>query len=257
MALTVTTDGSTIVYVMHDDRVGQGYISDTEDVTPIKEDGGHNTTPNSSSSSPQRTSIAQALIPPTQSTEQSPTTQMSSDAFGEMPVRGAQYSQPVLGPEITAERHSFVETPTMSSQASLQTTTNIGLHDMYTSPHDNSRRSSMFASSSEYASPATPTMYSQWQTGSTAPSNPPVYAFPSQTGNAHQSFVGHAGVSMTQNQAYMGSFDGLPRSSHDTQNSGILRALPQPGYPNYMPHESGALSGSGVKADPLPRHPTQ
>ncbi|KAI0382941.1 hypothetical protein F5Y04DRAFT_35795 [Hypomontagnella monticulosa] len=251
-------DGSTIVYVMHDDRVGQGYISDTEDITPIKEDGEHNTSPNSSSASPQRTTMSQALIPPAHSTEQSPTTQMSGDAFvGDMPVRGAQYTQPVLGAEITTERHSFVETPTMSTQAPLQTTSSIGLHDMYTSPHDNSRRSSMFASSSEYASPATPTMYSQWQTGSAAPSNPSAYSFPSQPSSAHSSFVGHAGVPMQQNQTYISSFDGLPRGSQDAQHNTLLRALPQPGYPNYMAHEPGAMSASNVKADPLPRHPTQ
>ncbi|KAI1460624.1 hypothetical protein F4805DRAFT_465475 [Annulohypoxylon moriforme] len=252
-------DGTTIVHVMPNDRVGQGYVSDTEDVTPGREDGDHNPTPNSSSASPQRTSIPQALMAQAHSTEPSPTTQMSSDAFvGDMPVRGNQYSQPILNPEMTAERQTFVDAPPIPNQAPLHSTTNIGIHDMYTNTHDSSRRSSMFASPPEYTSPATPTIYQQWQANSTAPSNPSIYTFPQQTGNAHQPFVGHTGVPMQQNQQYIGtSFDGLPRASHETQHGGMMRALPQPGYPSYMSHEPGPLSATGTKPDPLPRHPTQ
>ncbi|KAI1376790.1 hypothetical protein F4677DRAFT_445112 [Hypoxylon crocopeplum] len=255
-------DGSTIVYVMPNDRLAQGYLSETEDVTPGREDGEQNPTPNSSSASPQRASVPQTLITQTHthSTEQSPTAQMSSDAFvGEMPVRGTQYTQPILGPEMATERQTFVEAPSLPSQAPLHPASNLGLHDsMYTSTHDSSRRSSMFTSPSEYASPATPNMYPQWQTGSAAPSNPPVYAFPQQTANTHPPFVGHPGVSIPQNQQYMGtSFDSLPRTSHDTQHGGMQRPLHQPNYSSYMPHEPGPISASGVKTDTLSRHPTQ
>ncbi|KAI1645396.1 uncharacterized protein F4817DRAFT_317894 [Daldinia loculata] len=252
-------DGSTVVYVMPNDRVSQGYVSDTEDVTPGRDEGEHNPAPNSSSSSPQRANMPQTLMTQSHSTEQSPTTQISGDAFvGEMPVRGTQYPQPVLGTEIGTERQTFVEAPSMPSQAPLHPSTNLGLHDMYTSPHDSSRRSSMFTTPSEYASPATPTMYQQWQTGSAAPSNPSAYTFPQQPGNAHQPFVGHTGVPMAQSQQYMGaSFDGLPRGGHNTQHDGMIRSLPQPTFTNYMPHEPGSLPGSGTKGDTLPRHPTQ
>ncbi|KAI0146011.1 hypothetical protein F4776DRAFT_660882 [Hypoxylon sp. NC0597] len=252
-------DGSTVVYVMQNERVGQGYVSDTEDVTPGRDDVEHNPTPNSSSSSPQRTSVSQTLIAQTHSTEQSPTTQISGDTFvGDMPVRATQYSQPVLGPEMAAERQTFVDGPNISSQAPLHPTTNIGLHDIYTSPHDSSRRSSMFTSPSEYTSPTTPNIYQQWQGNSTAPSNPPVYTFPQQAGNTHQSFVGHTGVAMPQNQQYMGSsFDGIPRGTHDAQHGGMMRALPQPGFPSYMPHEPGSLPGPGTKTESLSRHSTQ
>ncbi|KAI1143995.1 hypothetical protein F5Y05DRAFT_13857 [Hypoxylon sp. FL0543] len=250
-------DGSTVVYVMQNDRVGQGYVSDTEDVTPGREDGEHNPTTNSSSSSPQRTSASQTIIPQTHSTEQSPTTQISGDTFGDMPVRATQYSQPVLGPEMTTERQTFVDAPSISNQAPLHPTTNIGLHDIYTNPHDSSRRSSMFTTPSEYTSPATPTMYQQWQTGSAAPSNPPVYTFPQQASNAHPSFVNHTGVTIPQNQQYMGtSFDSLPRA-HDTQHGGMMRALPQPGFSSYISHEPGPLAGPGAKNEALSRHSTQ
>ncbi|KAL7626399.1 hypothetical protein AAE478_003171 [Parahypoxylon ruwenzoriense] len=259
-------DGSTVVYVMPNDRVGQGYVSDTEDVTPGRDDGEHNPTPKSSSASPHRPNVShqpQALIAQAHSTEHSPTTQMSGDAFGDMPVRGTQYSQPVLGAEMTAERPAFVEAPSISSQAPLHTT-NLGLHDIYTNPHDSSRRSSMFTSPSEYTSPATPTMYPQWQAGSTAPSNPSIYTFPQPPANGHQPFVGHTGVAMPQNHQYMGTpFDGLSRGAHDAQHGNMYRPagigqnpLPQPSYPNYMPHEPGSISGSSVKSVPLPRHST-
>ncbi|KAI1096550.1 hypothetical protein F5B19DRAFT_488506 [Rostrohypoxylon terebratum] len=252
-------DGTTIVHVMPIDRVGQGYVSDTEDVTPGREEGDHNPTPNSSSASPTRTSIPQALMAQTHSAEQSPTTQMPNDTFvGDMPVRGNQYSQPILNTELAAERPTFVETPTIPTQAPLHPTTNISLHDMYSSTHDSSRRSSMFTSPPEYPSPATPTIYQQWQGNSTAATNPSIYAFPPQTSNTHQPFVGHNAVSISQNQQYLGtSFDGLPRGGHDPQHGGMIRALPQPGYPSYMSHEPGHLTASGTKTEPLPRHPTQ
>ncbi|OTB06831.1 hypothetical protein M426DRAFT_9261 [Hypoxylon sp. CI-4A] len=249
-------DGATKIYVLANDRIGQGYVSDTEDVTPGREDGEPNPAPNSSSSSPQRATVPQALIPQTQGTEQNPPTQMSGETYvGEMPVRSSQFSQPALGSEMAAERQSFVETPNITHQTSLHPTTNIGLSEMYASPHESSRRSSMFTSPSEYASPATPNIYPQWQTGSMAPSNPPVYAFPQQAGSSHQSFVNHAGVSMPQSQQYMGtSFNSLSRASQDAQHSEMLRPLQQ--Y-TYMSHEPGSLAGSVTKTEPLPRHPTQ
>ncbi|KAI2464180.1 hypothetical protein F4781DRAFT_425754 [Annulohypoxylon bovei var. microspora] len=255
-------DGTTIVHVMPNDRVGQGYVSDTEDVSPGREDGEHNPTPNSSSASPQRISVSQTLMTQAHSSEPSPTTQMSGDAFvGDMPVRGTPYSQPVLGSEMTAERQTFVDAPTIPNQAPLHPTTNISLHDMYTNPHDSSRRSSIFTSPSEYTNPTTSTIYQvnqQWQTSSAAPSNSSVYTFPQQSGNAHQPFVSHAGVPMPQGQQFLGApFDGLPRVSHDAQHGGMIRALPQPGYSSYMSHEPGHLSASGTKAESLPRHPTQ
>lgn len=254
-------DGATMVYVMPNDRLCQGYVSDTEDLTPGREEVEHKLSPNSSSASPQRANVSHALMAQAQvhSTEQSPSAQMSGDTFvGDVAVRGGQYTQPVLGAEMTTERQSFVEAPNMSSQAPLNPTTNLGLHDMYTSPHDSSRRSSMFTSPSEYASPATPTMYPQWQTGSTAPSNPSVYTFPQQANSAHQSFVGHAGVAMPQNQQYLStSFDGLARPSHDTQHSGMLRPLHQTSYSGYMPHDSTPLTAAGTKSEALPRHPAQ
>lgn len=253
-------DESTVVYVMPKDKVPLGYMSDTEDVTPGRDDAEQNPTSNSSSSSPQRASVSQTLIAPNHSTEQSPTTQMSSDAFvGDVAVRSTQYPQPVLGTEMTAERQSYVEAPTLSSQPTLHSATNLGLHhEMYTSPHETSRRSSMFTSPSEYASPATPTMYStQWQTGSAAPSNPSVYTFPQQTSSAHQSFVGHTGVAIPQTQSYLGtSFDDMPRAGHGAPHGGMLRPL-QSNYSGYMSHDPGHLSAAATKSEPLTRHSTQ
>lgn len=246
---------------MPNDRSGQGYISDTEDVTPGRDDIEPKLSPHSDSASPPRASVSQPLMAPSHSTEQSPTPQMPSDAFvGDMPVRNNnQYNPSILGPDITTERQTFVEAPNMQgSQPPLHPPTNIGLHDLYTNPHDSSRRSSMFTSQSEYTSPATPTMYSHWQTGSTAPNNPPVYAFQQQASNTHQPFVGHTSVAMPQAQQYMGgAFDGLARSHDTQQHPSLLRQPPPPNYPSYMPHEPGPLPGSGIKVDGLARHSTQ
>ncbi|KAI0180136.1 hypothetical protein GGR52DRAFT_228936 [Hypoxylon sp. FL1284] len=262
-------DESTTVYVMTKDKAPLGYLSDNEDGNSGRDDGEPNPASHSSSSSPQRPSISQTLIAPPHSTDQSPTTQMSSDAFADVGVRGSAYSQPVLSADLAAaERQSFVETPTLSSQATMHSTTSLGLHDMYnTSPHDTSRRSSMFTTPSEYQSPATPTMYStQWQTGSAAPSSAPVYAsFPSQgtgsTGGAahqhhqhhqhhHQPFVTHSGIAIPQPQPYMNTSDFTP-------HGGMLRPLGS-SYPGYMSHDTtGHLTAANTKTEPLPRHAGQ
>ncbi|KAI0010301.1 hypothetical protein F4779DRAFT_315729 [Xylariaceae sp. FL0662B] len=259
-------DGSTKVFVMPDDRLGQGYVSDPEDLNPLRDDGDQNPTPASSNASPQRANTSQPLIPQSHNAGGSPASQMSGEGFvGDIPVRSAHFPQPVMGPEMTAERPAFVEATSMPGQPSLHTTASLGLQTMYTSPHDSSRRSSIFASPSEYASPATPTMYPQWQTGSAAPSNAPVYAFPQQAASGHPPFVGQPGVEMPQNQQYLGAgFDGLPRGPHDAHHGNIYRpggvgqsSLPQPNYPGYMSHEGGTIPGPGVKADTLSRHPPQ
>ncbi|KAI6092616.1 hypothetical protein F4821DRAFT_137866 [Hypoxylon rubiginosum] len=257
-------DESTHVYVMPKDKVPMGYMSDNEDVSPGREDAEQNQTSNSSSSSPQRPNASQPMIAPSHSTEQSPATQMSNEAFVEnVAVRSAQqYSQPVMGTEMTAERQGFVEAPSMASQTtSLHSGTGLGLHDMYTSPHDSSRRSSMFTTQSDYTSPATPTMYStQWQTGSAAPSNPPVFAaFPQQTANAHHtSFVGHTGVPMPQAPSYLSaSFDeSMARASHNPHHGGMLRPPLSSSYQSYLPHDTH-ITQAGTKTEPLTRHSTQ
>ncbi|KAI5868132.1 hypothetical protein GGS23DRAFT_544176 [Durotheca rogersii] len=285
-------DGSTVVHVMANDRVGQSYVSDAEDVSPGRDDGEHNPTPGSSSVSPSRPNMPppqMALVgQQAHSAEQSPAMQMSSDAFGEMQGRGTAYPQPVLGQEmVTAERSAFtVEGASLSGQApALHPTPGLGIHEMYASPHESSRRSSMFASPSEYTSPATPNMYPQWQGQgvSAPPSGSSIYSFPQpqpQPAGAqhhhhhnHQqppppppSFVAHTGVAIAHSQSYGSpSFDGLPRAAHDAQqhSAGLYRpaplgqaSLPHPGYQNYLsPHESGPISASSIKPDPLPRHP--
>ncbi|KAI1501260.1 hypothetical protein F5X99DRAFT_207262 [Biscogniauxia marginata] len=258
-------DPTTTVFVMSDDRLSQGYMSDTEELGPIRDDNtDQNPTPISSSASPQRANQQQSLIPQTQSTDQSPSHLPGDNFAGEMPVRGTQYSHQVLGSEIGAERPGYVEGPNIASQPSLHPSNNMGLHDIYPPQHESSRRSSMYTSPSDFASPATPSLYPQWQS-SAAPSSSSLYTFPPQTASAHPPFVGQPGVPMAQNQQYMGgAFDGLARGSHDAHPGNVFRPggvsqspIPhQSGYTNYMPQEAGSISASSEKVESLARHPT-
>ncbi|KAI5928756.1 hypothetical protein F4810DRAFT_22710 [Camillea tinctor] len=257
-------DGTTAVFVMSDDRLSQGYLSDTEELGPVRDDNtDQNPTPVSSSASPQRANQQQSLLAQAQSTDQSPNHLPGENFAGDMPVRGTQYPHQVLGSEMGTERSGYVEGPNIANQPSIHPSNNLGLHEIYTGPAEPSRRSSLFTSPSEYASPATPSLYPQWQ-GSTAPSNSSIYTFPPQTANAHPPFVPQPGVSIAQSQQYIGAgFDGLQRSTHDTHHGSVFRPggvsqspIPhQSSYPNYIPQETGTIPAPNEKVENLTRHP--
>jgi hypothetical protein len=183
---------------------------------------------------------------------------------GEIPVRGPQYAQPVLGSEMHQEPAHYVDgAANMSVQGTLHHSGNLPLPELYASPHESSRRSSFINPHSDYNSPTTPTVYQGWAAATSAPNNPPMYTMPGQQPSGHQPFGQPGPATLGQHQQYLGpAYDGLQRS-HD---SGQVTSLFRPGgvnqghvshapsvYSNYMPADSRGLAGSGVKMEAMNR----
>jgi hypothetical protein len=240
-------DPTTIVYVSSNDQISQDYASDTEEFGVKDEDEQHGSGPISSSASPQRLATSHALLSQEQGQDSSsPNNNMVGGGYvGDLVVRPTPFAPSLITPDLGSERQSFE-----GHNVATHTNGNLGLSEIYASPHDSSRKSSIFTPASEYASPTTP-IYPQWQTGSTAPSSHALYSFTSQSPTTHHHFVSQPGVSIPPHQHYMGNpFDSLPRASHD-QQGGIYRA--PAGYSNYLPQDASTVPLPGVKAEALHR----
>ncbi|KAI3337104.1 hypothetical protein HD806DRAFT_542819 [Xylariaceae sp. AK1471] len=249
-------DGLTEVFVnaLADTKTSKGSASDSDD-----EDGGldQNFTPASSSASSVEPTAHQIMMPQVQPSEHSEASHFPGNSFADnVPIRTAHYSHTGFDPELS-ERPSYVEAPGMANHAPNYGHGHLGLPEMYTSPQGTSRRSSVFNSPSEYGSPATPAMYTPWQT-SNAPSTPSMYGYPPQ-----QSSVQTFGGQMAQGPSYVvPSIDGLPRHPPDAHHGNMFASRGvgqgavhhQPGYSNYVT-DAASLVGPGVKTEGGP-HPS-
>lgn len=247
-------DPKTKVFVMSDDRIPDGYVSDDE---PDYDEDTRDPTPMSSTLSPPPkpdTGAPAPLLPHLHSAAPSP--HISTGPFeGSLPVR-AQYTPSVLPsgmpsglPEPGPPHYMETNMPTPSP---LHSNPPMSLHhEVY--HQDTSRRSSIFATS-EYGSPMGTTYPGgapPWQTSTTAPSNNSTYSFtaPQQPTTPHtQQFVGGLhGLPMAQNQQFIGTgFDEMPRGGHDPNHETIFShgSIPQPpssGYGGYMQQTSGSI----------------
>ena len=186
-------------------------------------------TPISSNASPQRIAHTHATIPSQHSIDPGASAHLQGvDYAGDMMVRGPQLAHPMIASELGPERHANFDVPEM-----------INLPNIYPNHHDSSRKSSTFASPSDYASPATP-IYSHWQTGSTPPTNQAMYSFQQHPPGPQAGYVGGpSNVHMPQNQPYLAApFDTMSRGAHDPQGGSMFRPggmtssslPPQPSY---------------------------
>ncbi|KAK3495149.1 uncharacterized protein B0T23DRAFT_127544 [Neurospora hispaniola] len=266
-------DGDTVVYVMADNNQSD-FPSDDEDDACREEDDEHHLSVISSRLSPPKTTMPHALMPiPT--TDHSPTTNIQPGFVSEMSIRN-QYPTTLMPPDLTSDQH-YVENGgiPVGGQASLQQHgAPVQMQEMIPSPHETSRRPSLFSSPSDYASTSASGLYpGAWQQTTTAPGSAPIYSFGTSSQQPQQpphpplphpqgTFVSHQGVQIGQNQPpYMGSsFDTLPHT-----NNGLFRGpnVSQgsvshgQNYPSYMHHDSRGLPGD-MKMDPsnrgLPPH---
>lgn len=180
-----------MVYVTSIERMSQGAASDIDELGSTKDEEEQRHTPISSNASPQRMGPTHA----TMSHDAAPSSHMQGvDYSGDLLVRGTPIPHPMLGSELASER--TFEVPEI-----------MGLPNVYPGQHDASRKST-FASPSEYASPTTP-IYQHWQTGSTPPNNQAVYSFTPHAPAPPSNFVAQPGVHMTQNQPFLGHYDGF------------------------------------------------
>jgi hypothetical protein len=195
-------------------------------------------------------------------TSQTPNQGPSSAALGppaQMAMR-SQFGQPAM-PDIHphAHHHSHHQ-PQHQHHPSLSPNNGAMDLEMVQSPHDASRRTSMFT---DYASAgASPMQYqTQWQPGSTTATTSPMYAYNTAPGGTPQpSYNVHATGHMGQGQAFMSTgFEGHPRQAYDQTPSALFRGndLGQTqgthaeGY-TYLSPESRGTRGSPV-IDPIHR----
>ena len=219
---------------MTEDRVPENYASDEDGTQVVKEEDEAEL----QLSQPNGNTHIHPGQPPIQGPP--PSSQGIHDShgsfMGDLPVRGTPFNPNILPGEMqpqaqaqaqTQPHHSFVDSSAIAvndpTGAMAAATGSLTL-DMVQSPHDNSRRPSVF---SEYASPGGTTMYAQpWQQpGSGGPGSSAVYSFtPAQNGPAQGSFMGH-GMPMNTSQSFMGgSFEGSPpRQEFDANGAPIFR----------------------------------
>lgn len=232
-------DPTALVFVTSIDRMSQGGASDIDELGSMKdEEEPLRHTPISSNPSPQRIAHTQAAMPPHPSIDDGAPNHMQGVDFpGELMVRGTQITHPMLGSELGPERSTTFDVPEM-----------MHLPSVYPNHQDSSRKSSNFASPSDYASPTTP-IYPHWQAGSTPPNNQSMYSFQQHPPGPPPGFVGGpSNIHMTQNQQYLGTpFDAISRGAHDSQGGGMFR--PGGMTPSSLPHQPSYYDTATIPAD--------
>jgi hypothetical protein len=199
-------------------------------------------------------------MPPVQPGEHGEAGHFPGNNFTENPsIRAGHYSYPGFDHNLRPKRPAFVEAPGMTNHAPnyAHSHGHLGLPEIYPSPQGTSRRSSVFNSPSEYGSPATPVMYTSWQTSNT-PNTQSIYGYAPQLPSV-QTFGGQ----MPQGPSYVvPSIDGLPRQPPDAHHGNMFvsgsvdqsAVHHQSEYSSYVT-DPGSLVGSGVKTEGGP-HPS-
>ncbi|KAJ2907228.1 uncharacterized protein MKZ38_006522 [Zalerion maritima] len=240
-------DAEHKVYVLKDDRASTDNYGDEGETEHVKAED------EPTQVSPPKTATAAAphgmLASVTHG--QSPTRSNMPGTFGlnDLPVRGPQYTHAMPGPE----QAPFMEDGSLGVPATGQ----IAIPP---TPHDGSRRSSIFQSPADYHSPSVPpNMYQPWTGGTTAPTTQPLYSFTQNSPNHHVPFVAQ-GIQSSQ-APYMPPVDGLPRGYDPNQGSMFNPgSFSQPGVSqqpadyNY-PIDPRSVPGTNVKVDHLGRGP--
>lgn len=209
-------DGTTEIYVRTEDSVSDGYASDADDASFVKEEEDVDMTP-----------------PKTLHTETSSST-MHSAFMGDVPVRSSQYSQSQgMIPDMSSS-HSYIDN-------SIQVhSTGMGM-DMVTSPHDQgpgSRRPSVM---SNFSSPVNPIYTQPWPTGSTG-QNTPMYSYaPPQQPPMEQGGFVSPNVSMTSGHSFMAPFDGSQPDMFRPAGINGASSGQQAGFNDYISADSRAV----------------
>ncbi|KAI1116080.1 hypothetical protein F5Y14DRAFT_85559 [Nemania sp. NC0429] len=145
------------------------------------------------------------------------------------------------------ERSGYIEAPSVGSHAPSYS---HGLPELCPTPQaENSKRSSVFNSPSDYGSPATSVVYSHWQN---PPSHPSQYSFQPQLPST-QVFNGQ----MTRAPSYATStVDGLPPPTTDLHHSDLFASgIVGPSVVSHPPpyhHQSFTMEGA-PSAEAVPR----
>ncbi|GAB0135833.1 hypothetical protein EsDP_00004156 [Epichloe bromicola] len=215
-------DGSTEVYVMAEDKIPDNYASDNED-GPFPKEEDDNDIPRPNKVNAQQQCVVQT--PTTGPTATQPLHGGHGPFMSELPVRGNSYNSAMVPAEISNQPHTFVDNGgiTVTDQTAVTAPNPALTLDMVSSPHDTSRRPSVF---SEYASPVGNNMYGQqWQqSASTGPTQTPMYSYAPPQGNPPQASFINQTVPMNPNQTFMGSsFEEPGRPEYDANGPSMFR----------------------------------
>lgn len=237
------TDGATQVMVL-DDKKTESCMSDNEDQSFIKEEDDYDTPM-------MRSTTTHGLI---QAPGEDPTaTNMRAGSFmSDLPMRESHFS-PTLMTDVAAQSHSFESGGMVGHTQSVvnSATASIGL-DMVTSPHDTSRRPSVF---SDYASTSSNNLYSpQWQPNSAGPNASSIYPYTTTQPTQVSSAFSGQNVQMGQTQSFLASsFEGSPRQEYEQGSNSMFvgGTLPQP--PVHQPHGYDYMTTDGRDMRAIPR----
>ncbi|KAM3509080.1 hypothetical protein MY10362_000789 [Beauveria mimosiformis] len=211
-------DGTTEIYVMSEDKVPENYVSENDETgSLIKED--EDVEPTAKPG----TSMGDAMRPSVR-TDAATLSGLSGpgDAFiGDLPMRGSQFQPPMMN-EMTPQ-HNHVDNGSMQvhSQAGVSATSSNLTLDLVPSPHEVSRRPSVF---SDFPSPGGTIYSQQWQTSSNGTNGSPMYAYAAQQPSMEAGPFVSPGVPMDPNQTFMTtSFEEAPRPGYSAGQPSIFR----------------------------------
>lgn len=255
-------DGTTKVHVMTDDRVDDGYASDTEDTNSSRLDDiqesaavSRNITPHKGLTQPM------ATYHDARGANEGTDGSMHGTYMSDAVLRGSNYGQAVPGSDFPDDVARYGEISGMSAGPPLNSSSSMGLSEIhYMQAQDPNRRPSMADAHTDFTTPTTPGGYGSW-TNTSASGNTAVYPM---AGPGYQSNtlvpVGQPGVTMTQAQSYSMMYDGMPRG-HDLGSTNMLRGTlahgstsGPSGYQDYGHQGTRLMSGSGIKQEGLHRN---
>lgn len=246
---------------MAEDKVPESYTSDNDDGSFIKDEEEHDVQRS-------KPAVTNCIVhTPTTAPSNGHTLHGGPGPFmGDLPVRGTPFHPPMIQTELAPPQHAFVESAgiPVNDQAAVNAGGGGALTlDLVTSPHDTSRRPSVF---SEYASPGGGNLYpQQWQQSSAGPSASPMYAYTAQQPAPQQPAFVNQTVQMNPGQPFMASsFEGSPRPEYDANGNPIFRAGDMPPAPvnqqqgYYVPNDGrGGLRVMSHVVDGVTRNPVQ
>lgn len=243
MSLTKNpVDADTEVMVMAENKVPDSWQDEEDAYEATQEEENNETTTASSDVKPDHNNL-----PAIAGSENNPTGSMPTSSFmSELPVRGNAYTQPsIMQSDLNAASSNFVENGSLNvnNPQSMPPSHGLPLSETFSDPNASARRTSLYASPTEYGTSSQSTnMYSTWHQ-SNPPATSPVYSFHHQQQATHPTaaYVEQQHVPLTQTPQYLEAppFDNMHNSS-----SSLFRPTSVPqgpvnphtthSFPNYL-----------------------